>query len=192
MNQATYKADGGFLWARIAVNDLIDGVLAKDTLKTLHERLMTLNGTLNGIFEQLLKRIHPLHQVKAANYIRFEKIWQKHSGSDLSVLALALACEVDFTKETNDLIICQQHGHCTKEAANKYGQKLHDFEASLSSRCAGLRDVKMVPQYPSRRCGIAIWEVVDAERSLEDSDMCPLAQHCYNFQVGILSSLVLW
>ena len=44
------KADGVFLWAKIAVQDLLIGIRAMDTIKMLEERLEVLDRSLDGMF----------------------------------------------------------------------------------------------------------------------------------------------
>ena len=65
------KADGVFLWARFAVQELLSGLFARDTIPMLRDRLRLLDSSLDGLFSQLLHRIHPVHREKAAFIFHF-------------------------------------------------------------------------------------------------------------------------
>lgn len=53
------KANGVFLWVHLAVQEILAGLRARDTLDLLRKRLKYLDGSLNGLFKQLLRKIHP-------------------------------------------------------------------------------------------------------------------------------------
>ena len=74
------KADGVFLWAHLAVQDLVRSLRERDSLETLHIRLDHLDSSLDGLFAQLIKRIHPTRHAVAANYIKFVSQSQKLTG----------------------------------------------------------------------------------------------------------------
>ena len=111
----------------------------------LEERLKYLNGSLDGIFEQLLKRIHPVHQTSAASYVIFEQIWSsshhRYAWRGLSVLDVAFACVPDLSEELHALLSMESRCSIKQETVNKCVRRLNSFQTHLSSRCAGLLDV---------------------------------------------------
>ena len=182
------KADGVFLWARIALQDLINGVLAKDTLKMLKDRLEYLNGSLDGIFAQLLERVHPVHQASAANYLLFERMWYSRFGIDsfkaeLTVLDVAFACDLDLKQDIQNLILSNPQDCGSQDTVNALVQRLNDFGPLLRNRCAGLLDVNTACQEPVFRADEPWMGFNDVDRELP---LCPLARHCYHFQVCYL------
>ena len=51
------RANGVFLWARFAIDDLIDGYAAGDTAGEIEERLRNLPEDLKDMYERILRRI---------------------------------------------------------------------------------------------------------------------------------------
>ena len=104
-------------------------------MQMLLDRLGLLSGTLDGMFEQLLDRISPVHQEKAAKYLLIEKAY-RHSGTGISgpvnVLFLAMACEPKLGAEIRHLISAHQNGNTRPAVVAECIRDLQDFEASLS------------------------------------------------------------
>ena len=139
-----HKADGVFLWTRLALNDLFKGILAKDPISMLESRLDQLNSSLNGLFEQLLGRLEPVHRASAANYLRFERDWFSSDWANrqhLTVLHFAFGCEPELGKRVQDLFLNEQAGSTTEETVDCIVQRLNDLQISLNARCAGLLEV---------------------------------------------------
>ena len=59
-NTICEKAEGVFMWVRLAVQDLIAGLRNRDSLRLLQKRLNLLHGSLDGLFSQLIDQIHPV------------------------------------------------------------------------------------------------------------------------------------
>ena len=73
------RAEGVFLWARLAVHDLIRGLQARHPMSELKSRLEQLHKTLEGLFKQMLDRVDPVYRPSAANYLRFTQAWYQSS-----------------------------------------------------------------------------------------------------------------
>ena len=141
ISEVSRRADGVFLWARLAVQDLIGGIRARDSLDTLMNRLSLLNNSLDEMFSQLLSRIHPVHQQQAANYLRFVMTWTEyrascHPSPTLSHLAFGF-CE--GFKESVESVLGSKEVRVVEY--DLFRQKLEDFQLSLLSHTAGLLDV---------------------------------------------------
>ena len=54
------KAEGVFMWVRLAVQEMIAGLRARDTLQLLQKRFELLDHSMDALFAQLLARIHPV------------------------------------------------------------------------------------------------------------------------------------
>ncbi|KAL9110593.1 MAG: hypothetical protein Q9227_004951 [Pyrenula ochraceoflavens] len=105
IEEVVAKADGVFLWARLAVQDLIAGLWSRNTLDELKTRLALLKNTLDGIFAQLLSRIHQVDQESAANYIKFQAERVRETSKDTTVLDVALGCDKKIAADLQTIFI---------------------------------------------------------------------------------------
>ena len=55
----THRAEGVFLWARFALNNVIHGFCSGETIKELLKRLESLPGDLEDLYDDMLSRIEP-------------------------------------------------------------------------------------------------------------------------------------
>ena len=181
----TDKSDGIFLWARIALQDLVTGILAKDTLEVLTDRLEHLSGSLNGLFAQLLDRIHPLHRASAANYLRFEDRWSKYfeGAMDLTLLDMAFACEEWLGEALLASISTIDEKSAIRESADESIAKLYELRMWLIGCCAGLLDVNIAQRSSVRHW---VWHYHAPMATLtrrQDTEMSKPASDLFNLQV---------
>lgn len=134
------KADGVFLWAHLAVQDLLGGIRARDSLVRLQERVSLLDRSLDGLFSQLLGRIHPVHQHQAANFFHFVTKWKVYHdcGESLALLHVAFAFCEDLSSYVRSLSDCEE---LQEAQVDQFRQYLEDFRISLLSQTAGLLEV---------------------------------------------------
>ena len=64
------KADGVFLWVRLAVKLLVDGLESGDSIDDLRKKLRSLPGDLREIYKRMISKITPEHQIQAAQIFR--------------------------------------------------------------------------------------------------------------------------
>ena len=181
-----FKAEGVFLWAALALKDLVKGVLARDTLDKLKQRLSQLDGTLDGIFAQLLKKVDKIDQGNAANYLLFERDWSVRLKRNLSfgILQIAFASEPELGKEIETLIFAEQDGQTVSQAAvDRCLQKLWDLGTFLNSSCAGLLDVSMDFPNQMTRYWMKCTEGY-GRRSVAALNISPLAEKCHRIQAS--------
>jgi hypothetical protein len=57
------SADGVFLWVRLVVDSLLEGITYRDRLSDLKSRLRALPKDLEGMFQHMLDRVHREHKV---------------------------------------------------------------------------------------------------------------------------------
>ena len=202
VDEVASKADGVFLWVRMALSDILEGVWARDSLDMLVHRLKHLDPTLQGIFPQLLRRIHPTHRKYAANYVKFVKLWfseDRNPANHLSILAVVFACQQELRKELRGLILAQEAEEKAGTNAIHCLQRLNDFGTKLRSQCAGLLDVNLACRsHGSRWSERRAWSrnssvQFDLGGPLKASSLSSLAQGCYNLLVcyGRISLVVL-
>ena len=137
------KADGVFLWTRLAVQDLVSGLRSQDSMVLLRERLRLLNGSLEGLFLQLLKRIHPVHQRAAANCLLYvsERVRKDLSPERVSILHTAIAVDEELSRAFDDILEGEsfnsgEYRQCV--------QKLTSMEVSLVVQSASLLEVSSI------------------------------------------------
>ena len=129
-NEIVEKGDGVFLWIRLVVHDMVAGINRGDSLSDLKKRLQETNRTLDGLSEQLVKRVHSIHRKSSAKYLKMLFLQETCSfqwclfsflvASDLNIRA---KLEWDVKENTN---------------WEKLEKRLLDIELHLTARCAGL------------------------------------------------------
>ena len=184
MHAVTDKVDGVFLWARIALQDLLSGVLKRDTLEMLQARLKYLDGSLDGYFAQLLGRIDQVHRRKAASYLQFLKRWSTDTENqfDPTLLDMAFACEPELGTELLDLILKASKDVSMHQCEDEFLERLLRMRTWLIGRSAGLLDVRKTtwsdrcygPMFPVHSC--------DIRRLVENSQMSSTALDAFEHQ----------
>ena len=123
------KADGVFLWVRLVVKSLLDGLGNRDDIDDLQRRLEILPRDLEGLYHHMLSRIDPLYMVKAARMFQVVE----SALEPLNIFAFALTDDTYAEKSVN-LPICSW----TKAEQAKICQTMEDW---MKIRCAGLLEV---------------------------------------------------
>ncbi|KAI9683526.1 MAG: hypothetical protein M1822_006066 [Bathelium mastoideum] len=114
-----YKADGVFMWAALAVRELLNGLAKMDTLEQLRERLEHLDSRLERLFEQMVEAIDVVHISSAAallNYVIDEG----------NCSLFGAACAIGWIKPWLDLPACRSDSFQPKKALDVQ-QKLEDL-----------------------------------------------------------------
>jgi hypothetical protein len=61
VHEVIYKADGVFLWVKLVVSSLLNGIRNRDEMSDLWERLRLLPGELKPLYVRLLELIEPIY-----------------------------------------------------------------------------------------------------------------------------------
>ncbi len=124
------KAEGVFLWVKLAVRDQINGIRDKDDAKQLKRRLEALPGEIEGVYGHMLQKINKVHREEVARYVQLVI----HLGK-LSLFHLALAAHKrvdDIIAFSSEISIRDIRLHC-------------DFmEERVATTCRGLLEVREV------------------------------------------------
>ena len=64
------KAEGVFLWVKLAVRDQVEGIRSRDNAEQLKERLKILPNEIEGLYEHMLQMIHKVHRKEVAQYLQ--------------------------------------------------------------------------------------------------------------------------
>ena len=105
------KAEGVFLWVRLAVRDQLEGIRNGDDAEQLRERLQILPTEIEEVYGHMLHGIDKIYRKEVARYIR--SVLDVRDGWSLFEIALAEHQRIDdillFTEEISILDICE---HC--------------------------------------------------------------------------------
>ena len=147
----------------------------------LESRLGHLNGNLDGLFEQLLGQLDPVHRASAANYLQFERHWQSNiDGFDnLTILHFAFGCEPELGQRIQDHLLSEQPGLAAKASVDDLVQRLDDLQVSLNARCACLFEITNDYDHNKQQTSKYSWLQEINSRPVKKS----LAQQCYLLQV---------
>ena len=105
------KAEGVFLWVRLAVRDQLEGIRNGDDVEQLRERLQILPIEIEEVYGHMLHGIDRVYRKEVARYVR--SVLDVEDGWSLFEFALAEHESIDdiplFSKEISTWDIC---GHC--------------------------------------------------------------------------------
>src|SRR5579862_1109692 len=87
--EATEKACGVFLWVRLVVLSLLEGLRDGDSIADLQDRLQLLPSDLEGLFRKILNRLNPSYFKQASTYFQLVRA----AAEPLSLLSLSFAEE---------------------------------------------------------------------------------------------------
>jgi len=144
------KADGVFLWVKLVVNSLLNGIRNNDEMSHLWERLRLLPRELEPLYQRLLDLIEPLYWLwvsKTFQLLRNNRdlgefpFGSTSSGvrgvEGLTVASFYLAMEPDI----DDATILRMSSHQLKDRLEKM---CIDKVLHLTARCAGLLEVSNI------------------------------------------------
>jgi hypothetical protein len=122
------KAAGVFLWVRIVVDSLLEGLRNQDSMEDLRRRLEEFPAELEPLYTRMLENIPPRYLVQASRYFQIAQAAQE----PLPTLAMWSANE-DRPPTTNPT-----EGVSLEELIHRCSQ----VDARLRSRCAGLLEIR--------------------------------------------------
>lgn len=153
----TKKSDGVFLWVRLVVKSLLEGLRDGDTLEDLQARLLLLPQDLEALFKKILDDLDPAYvevasqflQIVRASHVSQNEVilaakdhlpskndprqYELDNRSSLTLLTLS------FAKEDSERAFLKEFSKPLKG-----GQKLYRAETTrrrVASRCKGLLEV---------------------------------------------------
>jgi NACHT domain len=124
------KADGVFLWVRLVVRLLVDGLEAGDSVTDLQKKLRSLPQDLKDLYRRMLSKILPEYQVQASEILQLFHIWNIYTlYQPLSLITLAFAMQSPseaFRRTVAPIDL------------ETYSWLCNTAEARIQSRCCGL------------------------------------------------------
>jgi hypothetical protein len=132
------RADGVFLWVRLVVKSLLDGIRNRDTTADLQARLHLLPKELEPLYQHLLSLIDPFYLEWASKAFQLSQA--------------ARQCKFDWIQTEwpltmVDLYLCIDNSTVTWEEVRQYSlDKMsiiyQDTQIRVTARCAGLLEFK--------------------------------------------------
>jgi len=123
--EVTEKASGVFLWVRLVVESLLEGLRDGDTIQDLEDRLLQIPSDLEDLFSKILDRLKPSYFRQASNYFQLVHVAQ----TPLSLLHLSFAED-----ELENTTVCE----IKQISPQEISFRLETMRRRLSSRCKGL------------------------------------------------------
>jgi hypothetical protein len=122
------KASGVFLWVKIVVDSLLEGLRNEDSMEDLRRRLEEFPAELEPLYTRMLERIPPRYLVQASRYFQIAQAAQE----PLPTLSFWSADEdrPPTTNPTENLRLEELIHRCSQ------------VDARLRSRCAGLLEIR--------------------------------------------------
>ena len=121
------KAEGVFLWVKLAVKDQIRGLKNDDSPEQLRKRLLRLPSEVEGIYLQMLHGIEQFYRQEAARYLQMTLY-----NPELSLLGHTLGSYEDL-----DNMLISDHNVPTQKIASL----CQSARGKIITRCAGLLEV---------------------------------------------------
>jgi hypothetical protein len=136
------SAEGVFLWVRLVVDSLLEGITYRDRLRDLKSRLRALPKDLEGMFQHMLDHVHSDYYVHSSRifqlvrtHLELNERSERQGGTRGRIYALLLS----FAQEEDENIIS---GPPKILLQTELSDKCNEILIWLKSRCAGLLEAR--------------------------------------------------
>jgi hypothetical protein len=144
VEEVVQKADGVFLWVRLAVKSLLNGIQNRDDITTLQSRLATLPNELEALYVHLLGLIEPHYLPWTSKVLQIVRACRElgtccfgTSRSFIGVIPLTLGCLYLAIEESGyDGVLSS-----SSLSVTKMNESYLDLEVHLAARAAGLLEI---------------------------------------------------
>ena len=126
------SSSGVFLWVRLVVDSLIDGLRNSDTVQDLQRRLDVLPTDLYDLYDAILSQVPESYRFQTMKLLRLV-LCGVDRGYNLSVQGLWFAEE-----DTNNLVMETEIAPLSEEDLE---HRFHTMERRINSRCRGLVEI---------------------------------------------------
>jgi hypothetical protein len=142
------SAEGVFLWVRLVVDSLLEGITYRDRLEDLKNRLRALPKDLEGMFQHMLDQVHSdycVHSSRISQLVRahleLNERSERQGGTQGHLYALLLS----FAQEEDENII---YGPPKILSRPELSDRCDEILTWLKSRCAGLLEARNLASQP--------------------------------------------
>ncbi|KAF2732563.1 hypothetical protein EJ04DRAFT_469974, partial [Polyplosphaeria fusca] len=132
IGELTQKASGVFLWVRLAVKSLLDGLRDGDTVEDLQSRLLLIPPDLDRLFQKILGDLDPAYLKEASQIFQASERSResRDAWSPLSLLSLS------FVSEDPQRVFSAEYDKPMSHEDQEY--RAETMRRRLNSRCKGL------------------------------------------------------
>ncbi|KAF7943099.1 hypothetical protein EAE96_011042 [Botrytis aclada] len=130
--------DGVFLWVRLVVNSLLDGLRKRDDISTLRVRLRETPKEIDDLYDRILPSINRIHMVGASKIFQLEKVATPIS--EITFQEFFAACKLS-RKSFNQAILADETSFYFRQMPLE--DYVEDFAHVLRTRCGGLLELEL-------------------------------------------------
>lgn len=171
ISSITYKAQGVFLWVRLVVHDLLQGIRDGDDIQYLHQKLEGIPTDLDEYLERLFSSISPQHRREASIIIQIA-LYKERSFETLHPLRLLDLSFIDESSPDFALVDASNHRKLPMHDPERLRLRLDSTLRRINSRCMGLLECT----YDSND-----YLGLSDEQSTEESE--EIASHCQGLKL---------
>ncbi|KAF2109774.1 hypothetical protein BDV96DRAFT_604646 [Lophiotrema nucula] len=149
------KAQGVFLWVKLVVRLLLDGLEAGDDLSDLQRKLHSLPAGLREIYTRMFSRLNAEYKVEAAKIFQLMQTWHSTVPDPFTTATLYFALQPPAQA------LSKSGGIPDIRATNFFYE---NAEARIRTRCCGLLELRKWTTHPiEKTCILGEMQVNDAE-----------------------------
>ena len=135
------KADGVFLWLRLALRSVKEGLLKLEGLDELRCRIENMHGTLEDLFTQLLASIDHVHRPEIALLLKVVGVKRGQYSSSVRLLNCAFSVDACLRKSLWSLVGTGDQARDRNEVLSNCIEQMEEFKLRVLTRSAGLLDI---------------------------------------------------
>ncbi|TEY87421.1 hypothetical protein BOTCAL_0002g00280 [Botryotinia calthae] len=139
INEVVHSGNGVFLWIRLVIDSLLDGLRKRDDISTLRERLVKMPLKLNDLYGRILSSIDQVHMSEASKLFQLYECNETYSG-----LSVYLAYTISLKSPGQAIIDDTPLFKDFMDQPNPSREFLHDLALVLRTRCGGLLELAKV------------------------------------------------
>lgn len=131
------KASGVFLWVRLVVESLLEGLTDGNGMEELHKTLDDLPEALEDLFRHMFRKIPQNYHAEASRIFQVVRRYQKKS--DTWICGVLTVATLSFATERNTALDAETH--IGPMDLGQISERYVRLERRLKSRCCGLIEI---------------------------------------------------
>ena len=178
IKEITVKAEGVFLWVKLAVTTLLEGIQSYDSVEDLKKRISEFPSEMDDFYLAMLRRVLPKYRKEASKMLRSLTTFRNLGLETLTAFAMSLAMISDFDTSKIDRI--------SEDEVIKWGKTL---ELRLGAICPGFFEVHrkaltkdVAPRQAWRELAIHVRSLSDYREVGESNDRAPSRTHVGEYE----------
>lgn len=142
VNEVVNSASGVFLWVKLVVRSLLEGLRNFDDISDLTRRLSEIPRDLEALFQHMLSKIEPRYLAQSSQFFQIFRCSQEHldSSSPPGFIQYTLtAVTLAYAGSETEAVLDAEIGPLNH---NDKVRLITQTDARLKSRCAGLLELR--------------------------------------------------